>query len=237
MAPCGLVDTQMWISKIAGVDGPNRRALPAGEFFHPLSLLALALLIVNDWYLKPSLWAPTLLTGKLSDFSGLLFFPLLLTALLDCLLLLPARLGLPVDFTLRRGKLVASIVATGLLFSTIKLSAQANEAAIAVAHEMGLSARIVLDPSDLIALATLWLSWRIGLAEISRVPLGRIELIQLRYRRAHVVASHSLHDIVPAGADPSLAHDLIEALDQYLNDPTTENTRAVEGCLAKLRDL
>jgi hypothetical protein len=233
----GLDDTLMWISKISGQDGPNRRALPTGEFFHPLSLIALVLLIVNDWYLKPSLWAPALVTGKLSDFAGLLFFPLLLTALFDCVLLLLARLGMSVDFTLRRGKLLTSIALTALVFAALKLFEPANELAIDLAHSLGISARIVRDPTDLVALAVLWVSWRIGLAEIARVPLGRIELIELRHRRSGVVASHSLHDIVSAGAQASLARDLIDALDQYLAEANETNTQNVESCLAMLRDL
>lgn len=227
----------MRISKIIGQDGPNRRALPSGEFFHPLSLFALSLLILNDWVLKPASWAPPLVTGKLSDFAGLLFFPLLLTALGDCLLLVAARLGAPVDFTLSRGKLLVSILATGAVFSLLKLSALANQVAVDLAHGLGLPARIVLDPTDLVALVVLWVSWRIGLAEIARVPLGRIELIQQRYRRSGVVASQSLHDIIPAGADAALVHDLIESLDCYLADPSELHAGQVESCLAALRDL
>jgi hypothetical protein len=227
----------MWISKITGQDGLHRRALPSGEFFHPACLLALVVLILNDWVLKPSSWAPPLLTGKLSDFAGLLFFPLLLTALGDCLLLLASRLGAPVDFTLSRGKVLASIVATGAVFSLVKLSALANQVAVDLAHSVGLPARIVRDPSDLIALVVLWLSWRIGLAEIARVPLGRIELIEKRYRRSGVVASQSLHDIERAGGDAGLVRDLIEALDAYLPDPSEAKAQRVETCLHALRDL
>ncbi len=226
----------MWKSKIAGQDGLTRRALPAGEFFHILSLSAFLLLIVNDWYLKPSTWAPPLLTGKLSDFAGLLFFPLLLTALFDCFLLLLARLGTAVDFTLRRYKLLIAIGATGAAFSAIKLNPLANAAAIRLAEEMGLAAQVVADPSDLIALPVLWLTWRIGLAEIARVPLGRMELIQKRHERSGVVAGDSLHDIVPAGADPELAKDLVEALHCYLAVPESSQAHEVETALAKLRD-
>lgn len=48
---------------------------------HPWSLLAIAVLIVNDHLLK---WVwPGVVTGKLSDFAGLVCFPLLLLALLE----------------------------------------------------------------------------------------------------------------------------------------------------------
>lgn len=226
----------MWITKLTGSDGPNRRSLPAGEFFHPLSLLALVLLVVNDWYLKPSSWAPGLVTGKLSDLTGLLFFPLLATASIDSLLLLLSRLGARVDFTLRRAKLAASIAITAAIFSAIKLSAPANQAFLDLLDFFGLSAQVVRDPTDLLALPILWVSWRIGRWEISRVPLGRIELILRRHARSGVVASHSLHDIVSAGADPAGVRDLAEALDAYLEDSSRESASEVESKLAKLRD-
>ena len=227
----------MWKSYLAGRDGPNRPALPVGEFFHPLSLLALSLLIVNDWILKPSPWAPSALTGKLSDVAGLVFFPLLLTALVDCALLGLARLGLDLDFSLRRGKLLLSIASTALCFTAVKLSSSVRELALDLLQGLGLSARIVADPSDLVALLALWLSWRIGMTEIARVPLGRIEFVKRRYQRDGVVAGPSLHDIVPAGADPALARELIEALDAYLSKPSAETASSVETHLAALRDL
>jgi len=46
---------------------------------HPLSLASVALLVANDHLLKRAY--PSVLTGKLSDFAGLFFFPFLLTAL------------------------------------------------------------------------------------------------------------------------------------------------------------
>jgi hypothetical protein len=53
--------------------------MPAAHpLLHPVSLAAIALLIVNDHVLKAA-W-PGVLTGKLSDLAGLAFFPLLLAA-------------------------------------------------------------------------------------------------------------------------------------------------------------
>ena len=227
---------QMWKTKFVGSDGPLQRALPAGEFFHPLSLLALALLVLNDWYLKPSSWAPALLTGKLSDFAGLLFFPLLLTSLLNCLRLGASRLGADVDFTLRRGKLLFAISLTALGFSAIKLSSFANRAAVDMSEVFGLPAHFVRDPTDLVALASLYLSWRIGLSEIARVPLGRMELIRVRHERRGVVAGDSLHDIILAGANRHNTNSLIQSLDRYLEEPTPKHADEVDAGLAKLRD-
>src|SRR5690349_14518972 len=89
---------------LAGDDGPARAGLPINELLAPLPLVALALLGINDWVLKPSS-APEWLTGKLSDFAGLFVFPLVATAAFDLVLLVLFRLGAPVDYTLRRWKL------------------------------------------------------------------------------------------------------------------------------------
>jgi hypothetical protein len=45
---------------------------------HPVALAAIALLVLNDHVLKGAIGGP--ITGKLSDFAGLLFFPLMLQA-------------------------------------------------------------------------------------------------------------------------------------------------------------
>ncbi|MFT5682697.1 MAG: hypothetical protein ACI8RZ_003621, partial [Myxococcota bacterium] len=46
---------------------------------HPVTLTAMALLAVNDHWAKYALTG--VVTGKLSDFAGLVFFPLLLELL------------------------------------------------------------------------------------------------------------------------------------------------------------
>ena len=53
---------------------------------HPVTLGAVALLLVNDWLLKP-LWQSDWTTGKLSDFAWMVFAPPLLLLVLS----LPAR--------------------------------------------------------------------------------------------------------------------------------------------------
>jgi hypothetical protein len=60
--------------------GADRVQPVAGErLLHPVMLLAVGILFVNDQLLK-GLW-PGALTGKLSDFAGLIFFPVFLHAL------------------------------------------------------------------------------------------------------------------------------------------------------------
>ncbi|XXY45488.1 hypothetical protein WME91_36345 [Sorangium sp. So ce269] len=124
------------------------------SLLHPLWLGALALLVLNDHALKGSGLLPGWLTGKLSDFAGLLVAPAVLAALL--------RLS-------SRRAFLGAHLATGAVFSAIKL---APEAARAVEGLMALTPipwRITVDPTDLIALPALLVSYRV-LGEAARRP-------------------------------------------------------------------
>jgi len=81
---------------------------------HPVSLCAIGLLVINDHVLKQL--APGVLTGKLSDFAGLAFFPLLLAAAAE-----HARI--------RRGTqtVLLAALATAAVFAAIKVCAPAAE--------------------------------------------------------------------------------------------------------------
>jgi hypothetical protein len=105
------------------------------DLVHPLPLSAVVLLVVNDHFFKTSPWFPRALSGKLSDFAGLFFFPILLVSI--------ARVAFAMRT--RRAVWVASL-STALVFSAIKLEAHANAAAVWV---LGSCA---LDPTDLVAL-------------------------------------------------------------------------------------
>jgi hypothetical protein len=86
-----------------------RRALTT-----PAVLAAIALLIVNDHILKGSGMMPGVVTGKLSDLAGMVFFPLLLAAGLEL-----ARVRVSVG---------ACAIATGVVFAAIKLIGPAGDA-------------------------------------------------------------------------------------------------------------
>ena len=58
--------------------------MPALALTHPVTLGAVALLLVNDWLLKP-LWQSDWTTGKLSDFAWMVFAPPLLLFVLSLL--------------------------------------------------------------------------------------------------------------------------------------------------------
>src|SRR3954469_11095790 len=53
----------------------------AADLVRPVPLAAVGVLAVNDHLLKGSGLLPGAVTGKLSDFAGLFFFPLLLAAI------------------------------------------------------------------------------------------------------------------------------------------------------------
>jgi hypothetical protein len=161
---------------LAGEDGPGKTALPLGEFLHPVPLAALAILIVNDHLLKGR--GPGWLTGKLSDFAGVLFFPLLLTALGDVIACAVGRLtGAQIDYSLRRWKLLAAMGVTTAIMLGLELSASFGREFTWALGRLGVPSATTRDPWDLVALAMLVPAYAIGLAEIRRVPLARIEVI------------------------------------------------------------
>jgi hypothetical protein len=188
---------------IGGVDAPGKRAIPAGEFFHPLTLLLLVTLVMNDRVLKGA--APGWLTGKLSDVAGLASFPLVVTGVIDTLLWLVRA---PVDFTLRRWKLAVAIAMTGVGFAAIKLSARAAAWTADV-----LAGAIVPDATDLLALPALALAWWIGAQELRRVPLGRVEWTTRRARKG-IDTTHDLDDTAAPDLAPLLAAGAPEAAER-----------------------
>lgn len=133
----------------------------SAPILHPVSLAALAVLVVNDHVLKatfPSWW-----TGKLSDVAGLAFAPLLVTA---AVALVTRR-----DVTQRA--VVTAAVVVGAGFTAIKLWAPAGDlyrlavaalqwplhavpALLGGAATPGLGrAQLAMDATDLIALPAL----------------------------------------------------------------------------------
>jgi hypothetical protein len=115
-------------------------------FCRPLPLVSVAVLALNDHLLKGSGLLPSWLTGKLSDFCGLFFFPLLLAAAVT--VLWPTAAARPQT----AAALAAGV--TAVLFSAIKLSPLASAAYEALAAALRGVARVrnVCDPTDLIAL-------------------------------------------------------------------------------------
>jgi hypothetical protein len=146
--------------------------LPIGEALHPVALAAVIVLLVNDWWLKPS-DTPRWLTGKLSDLAGLVFAPLVATALCDTVLWIAARLGAAVEPALDRKKLAGAIALVGGVFAAVKLSPAAAEAVARVWSWSGVDATIYPDPTDLLALPALAVAWWIGAREIRSTTAPR----------------------------------------------------------------
>ena len=157
------------------------RLVQAGDaVLHPVALLALGVLILNDHALKASF--PGLVTGKLSDVAGIVLLPLVLVAGWE---LLGAALG--------RGSgpharvLALAILLTGVGFTLVKVVPPvalafgsvlgavqwpvAVLAGLAGGHPVvpGLSAApIVVDPGDLVALPALAIATWVGAARVRR---------------------------------------------------------------------
>lgn len=158
-------------------------SLPVSEFVHPAPLAALALLALNDHVLKGSGILPGAVTGKLSDFAGLVFFPLLLTALADTLALAlnrlaaAANLGLRLDASLRRWKLIAATAATALAFGSIQLFPEAVRIYTSATAALGFPSTVRMDPTDLMALPALIVPYLVGMSRLGstrgRAPFFR----------------------------------------------------------------
>ncbi len=123
--------------------GSRSRGL-APEFLRPAPLLAVALLAVNDHWLKGAGLLPPWLTGKISDFAGLFFFPLFLSALVG---LLTRRGPNP-----RRLAVCAGI--TALLFTVLQLSGLFGTVYLQVHRAIApfWNFQVTPDPTDLLAL-------------------------------------------------------------------------------------
>jgi hypothetical protein len=163
---------------------------PGDVLLHPLVLVALAVLLVNDHYLKEV--SPGLITGKLSDFAGLAFFPILVLAAWELVLGVSSRWQGP---TVRA--LLVAVAATGVVFSLVKTLPSAAESfgwALGAAQWLlSLPLRlllggllppvnpsvITLDPTDLVALLALAVPVWVGFAR-ARVTLRAAGAVAVR---------------------------------------------------------
>jgi hypothetical protein len=138
---------------------------PGGALLHPVALLSIALLIVNDHFLKPMYanW----ITGKLSDFAGLVFFPLLLVSAWELFrgrgpsrsTLNIACAATAVVFTLVKTTALGSLAFQwGLGLAQWPFRALAGVPLSPVAH--------VADPTDLVALPSVLVAWLVGRARV-----------------------------------------------------------------------
>ncbi len=158
----------------------------ASDLVHPLPLAAVAALALNDHVLKGSGALPGWITGKLSDFAGLFFFPILLAALARG----ASKLALGRDIDDRRALAAAAGLVTGAVFTAVKLYPPFN------AWIGGVWGAMQLDATDLIALPSIPLgaafmlrrSARLG-AEEPHAARGRLGAAQRSLDFAAVLAA------------------------------------------------
>ena len=135
---------------------------------HPVWWLSLLVLLLNDHLLKGAHLLSPAVTGKLSDFAGMLVAPALLAVLV--------RARRPKAF-------VACHFAVGCVFTLLELSDRAAAAFCEIAAAFGLAYQVVADPTDLVALPMLALSvWLFH-------PLRPRDALPTLWRRAFVGAA------------------------------------------------
>jgi hypothetical protein len=123
-------------------------------FKHPLVVSSIVLLLVNDHILK--VITPSALTGKLSDFAGLFFFPFLVGAVLQ----LTVRFMRPARPIGSRPALLSAFAFSAVPFGALKIMPGVN---LWVSSQLTglfhLPVQIALDPSDLVALGMFLPAW------------------------------------------------------------------------------
>jgi hypothetical protein len=137
--------------------GEDRAALPIGEALHPVALAAVVLLLVNDWWLKGR-FRGSFVTGKLSDIAGLIFAPVLLSAMIGLLLKLVRR-----DPTLTQRRLVLCCASTAVGFALVKLVPPIGDV---VARMIGHGASFYPDWTDVLCTPCVLIAYWIGRDEI-----------------------------------------------------------------------
>ncbi|HET9957217.1 MAG TPA: hypothetical protein VFQ61_22120 [Polyangiaceae bacterium] len=157
---------------------------PGGGLIHPIALLSLVGLIVNDHYLKAAM--PGVFTGKFSDVCGLVLMPLWLQTAWE---LWPGRGLNPTRFRATSNRILGiSVGVTAIAYSAVELWSPAE-----FTYRYGLGAvqwpwfaitavlersplpplqpvRATADPSDLLALPALALAWYFGRSAAGKAP-------------------------------------------------------------------
>ena len=148
---------------------PSTDLRPARALLTPTWIIALVLLVANDHWFKGSGLLPDLLTGKLSDLAGMLVAPVLLATLLR---------------VRTRRALLACHVAVASVFAGIQLAPGFAAQWSALMGLFGHPWTITCDPTDLVALPLLLLSWALLVPEMDAskpalLPLQRTAIAGL----------------------------------------------------------
>jgi hypothetical protein len=119
---------------------------PARVLLHPLWIAALVVLAANDQWLKFAELLPPVVTGKLSDFAGMIVAPALFAVVLE--------------LKSKRAWWLAH-VAVGIVFATLQLSRPFADLWSQLMGAFGFRWSITSDPTDLFALPMLFVSARV----------------------------------------------------------------------------
>lgn len=125
----------------------DKSLTPARALLHPAFVGSLALLLVNDHVLKQSGALPGVLTGKLSDFAGLMVAPTVLMVMLSLAGLRDRRNWLGCH------------LAVGAVFAGIQIVPAVAAGWSNLIGALGVSWVTTMDPTDLIALPMLAVSY------------------------------------------------------------------------------
>jgi hypothetical protein len=119
-------------------------------FIHPIPLLAVATMALNDHWLKQTF--PSWVTGKLSDFCGIFYLPIFILALLTLLRARGPSGDHERDIPLTLVDTIGAIAFTDGLMLIVKLSPLASRAIERFFAQYLFRIALTPDPTDLIAL-------------------------------------------------------------------------------------
>ena len=138
------------------------RLLGVSYLVHPLPMTAVVVLAFNDHYLKSHY--PSFFTGKLSDFAGLFFFPLVLCALLN---LAKTSLDRKLHW-INKDQLLLSIIATDLIFIAVKFVPAVTALYLNFSSAIGFPSKVTPDATDLMAFSVNALTWKYAVNQIKK---------------------------------------------------------------------
>lgn len=119
-------------------------------FIHPLPLFSVALMAVNDHWLKYA--DPSWLTGKLSDFAGVFYFPIFILAMFSFAFHLSGSEN-PQRRILTKRNLLIAILFTDFLLILVKINEPAARWIELIFARHLFRIQLIQDPTDLIALS------------------------------------------------------------------------------------
>lgn len=178
---------------------------------HPLSLLSIALLLLNDHVFK--VVSPSWLTGKLSDFAGLFFFPFIVAAGLSILLskfnLQPRAIG---HF---------SFGVVAIWFTLLKTSPLVNSLTSQLSSSVvGYPTQFILDRTDLIGLTATIPAWNLW-DQSQQSRQSKFAYIALSVGAFAAIATSPVAPTVETVTHLSVTNDTVIAFDMVMGTMAT----------------